>query len=124
MLDVALVPERKGEESPQLAAEVLAAGDVVVQHACHGLGPEVALAAKAVRSERLAREGLEVTTQPRRRRYREPPLAAVDDLPRQQRLRSLAEQQLLAQPANLVTRRQRESEVAHERVEVRNTRLE
>src|SRR5215207_10979194 len=45
-LDVALVPEREGEQPPELAAEILAARHVVVDQARHGLRAEEALAAK------------------------------------------------------------------------------
>ena len=43
-LDVALVPEREGEQPPELAAQVLPARHVVVEQAPHRLRPEVALA--------------------------------------------------------------------------------
>src|SRR4051794_3393950 len=47
-LHPALVPEREGQESPELAAEVLAARHVGVDHRAHRFGPEVALAAQRV----------------------------------------------------------------------------
>src|SRR5678815_3103702 len=41
-LEVALVPEREGEQPPELAAQVLAAGDVVVEQPGHRGRPEEA----------------------------------------------------------------------------------
>ena len=57
-LDVALVPEREREQPPHLAREVLASGDVVVEHARDGLGLQEALPADHLGRERLARERL------------------------------------------------------------------
>ena len=67
-LDVALVPEREREQAPELAREVLAAGDVIVEHARDGRRLQEALAAEHVGRERLARERLAA-----RRAARPPP---------------------------------------------------
>src|SRR6266511_6259532 len=78
-LDVRLVPEREGEQAPELAAQVLAAGNVVVEHACNGVGPEIALPLEPLAPERLARERLQLAAEPGGRRDREPSLLPVDD---------------------------------------------
>src|ERR671937_710532 len=70
-LDVALVPEREGEQAPELARKVLAAGDVRVDQRVHRLGAEEALAAQRVGRQRVVRERLELPAQPRGCRDRE-----------------------------------------------------
>ncbi len=121
---MSLVPEREREQPPELAAQVLAARDVVVDQPGHGLGPEVALAPQRLGRERLAREGLEVAAQPCRGRDREAALAPAQQLRRDQRRRRLAQEDLLAQPVHLVPIGEPERESRHERVEERDARLE
>src|SRR5205823_5938868 len=72
----ALEPERKRHEPPELAAEVLAAGDMAVEEGGHGPGVEVSLAPHPLLGEDLARERLELSAQPRGRGDREAALAA------------------------------------------------
>ena len=48
----------------------------------------------------------------------------MHDLVRQQRLGRFPQQHLLRQPPDLVARRQREREIRHGSIEVRNARLE
>src|SRR5512146_2323678 len=100
-----LVPEREGEQPPQLARQVLFPGDVGVEQARDRLRPEKALPAHRLRRKRLARERLEVAPEPRGRRDREAALAAVHHLVRKELLDRLPEQTLLRQAANLVLRR-------------------
>src|SRR6266511_1248896 len=78
-LDVRFVPEREGEQAPELAAQVLAAGDVVFEHACDGVGPEVTLPLEPLAPDRLAGERLQLAAEPGRRRNREASLLPVDD---------------------------------------------
>src|SRR6266511_5714947 len=104
---MALVPEREREQSPELAAPVLPARDVLVEEASHRLVAEEAMPAQHVCGERVAREGLELAREPRCGRNRETALAAVHDLCGEQRLRRLAQQPLLRQAAHLVARGQR-----------------
>src|SRR3954470_583057 len=85
-LDVVLVPERERQQSPQLAREILAAGDVIVEHARDRFGAEEALTPERVARQGLARERLEVAAQPRGCGNGEAALASVHDLPREQRL--------------------------------------
>ena len=87
LLDVPLVPEREREQAPELAAPVLAPGDVLVEQARHRLGRKKPCRSSVAGGERLARERLELAAQPRRRGDREAALAAVHDLARHQRLR-------------------------------------
>ena len=119
-----LVPEREGEQPPQLPGPVLAARDVLVEDRGHRLRPQVALTAKRLRGERLAREAFQLVAKPRRGRDREAALAPVHHLPRQERRDRLAQQPLLLEAANLVTRGQRQREVGHHRVEKRHACLE
>ena len=123
-LDVRLVPEREREQAPELARQVRAARDVVVEHAPDGGRLEVALPPERLVREDVARERLELAAQPGRGGDREAALAAVHDLAREQRLGRLPQQRLLAEPAHLVARRQRVREVGDDRVEERDARLE
>src|SRR5947209_144145 len=117
-------PQRKRDESPELAAEVLAAGHVVVQQARDGNGFEVALVPNPSWREDLARERLELTAQPGGGRDREPALTRADDLARDERLGGSAEQTLLGQAPDLELRRKGERQVGHLRIEVRDAGLE
>src|SRR5206468_8148865 len=105
-LDVPLVPEREREQAPELAAQILASGDVVVEQARHRLRPEEALTAQRLGREDVACERLELAAEPRRGGNREAALAAADDLAWKQRLRGFAQQHFLAQAAKLHPRRQ------------------
>src|SRR5215471_2657641 len=124
LLDMPLVPEREGEQPPELAAPVLPAGSVLVDEARYWLGLEEALALQVLRRQRLARERLEVAAQPRRCRDREAALASVHHLGRHEWLERFPQQHLLRESAHLEARRQREGEVRHERIEERHARLE
>src|SRR6266545_7785877 len=123
-LDVALVPEREREQSPELAAPVLPARDVLVEEESHGLVAEEAVSAQHICGERVARERLELAGEPRGGRNRETALATVHDLCGQQQLRRLAQQPLLRQAAHLVARGQRERKARHDGIEERHARLE
>src|SRR4051812_26536005 len=79
---IAVEPEGKRHQAPDLAAEVLPAGFVAVEQRCHGGGVEEALAGDRAGRQDLARERLQRPAQPGGDRDREPLLAAVDDLPR------------------------------------------
>src|SRR5262249_60223256 len=84
-LHVALVPEREREQSPQLTAQILPAGDMLVEQRLHHSRLEESLPPKSLFGQRLACERLELAAQPRRGWDREPSLLAVHDLSRQQR---------------------------------------
>ena len=107
-----------------MAAPVLLAGDVLVEETLDRFVADEALAAKDVRRQRVAREGLELPGQPGGGGDREPALSTAHDARRQQRLRRLAQEALLGQAAHLVSRRQREREPGHDGVEERHARLE
>src|SRR5438132_5197052 len=104
-LDVALVPEREREQPPQLPAEIIAAGDVVVDHPPHRSRVEEPLPPQGVGRQGVPRERLELTAQPRGRGNREASLLAVHDPAWHERLGGLPEQHLLRQSAHLVPRR-------------------
>src|SRR5207247_1457114 len=123
-LDVPLVPEREGEQTPELTAAILAAGDMIVEQTLHDLGAEEALAVQRRARERLPRERLELAPEPGGRRNRKAALLAMDDLPRQEGLSRLAQQHLLGEAANLVPGGQREREIRHDRVEIRHAGFE
>src|SRR5204863_2430192 len=110
-LDMPLVPERERKQPPELAAEILASGDVVVEQPVDDARLEVALAVQRFRRERLARERLQLAAQPCCGGDREAPLLPAHDLARQQRLRGLTQQHLLREAAHLVPRWQSEREV-------------
>src|SRR5205085_8737617 len=76
-LDVPFVPEREREQPPELPRQVLAAPDVVVEHARHSCGLEDTLPAYGRRRQRLAGERLELTPQPGGGGDREAALAPV-----------------------------------------------
>src|SRR5207244_8489195 len=119
-----LVPQRERKQSPELPAPVLISLYVLVEQPRHRLVVEETLPPERVRRQRVACERLELATQPRRGGDREPALPPVDDLLRQQRLDGLSQQHLLAQTADLVSRRQREGESSDDRIEERHARLE
>src|SRR5215218_3049259 len=108
---IAVEPEGKRHQAPDLPAQVLAAGAVAVEEARDRGGVEQALAGDGARRQHLAGERLQRAAQPGGDRDREPLLAAVDDLPRQERRKRLAQQPLLGEAADFELGRQREGEV-------------
>jgi len=121
---MALVPERESEETPQLAAPVLGAGDVLVEQACHRLRLEKPLGAQRSGRQGRAGERLELAAQPGGGWNREAALASVHDFARHERCGSLAQQHLFRESPHLVLRRERKSEVGHDGVEERHARFE
>src|SRR4051794_12745680 len=61
---VALEPQGEGEQAPELAAEILAPGDVRVDERGHRQWAEEPLARERLGRQHLARKRLEVTPQP------------------------------------------------------------
>src|SRR5207248_9229571 len=106
LLDVPLVPEREGEQPPQLTAPVPPTRDVLVDQPRDRLRLEEALAVQVLGRQRGARERLQLAAQPGGGRDREAALATVHDLRRQQRLHGLAQQHFLREAAHLEARRQ------------------
>src|SRR3954453_14393245 len=114
---IAVEPEGKRDQAPDLAAEVLLPGGVAVEDGADSGGVEQPLAADRARRENLAGEGLQRPAQPGGDRNREALLAAVDDLLRQQRLQRLAQQALLLEAPHFQPPRQGEGELGDALVE-------
>ena len=125
-LDVALVPEREREQAPELAAPVLAAGDVLVEEARDRRSGRK----KPWRAASSARERRRARTARARRAARRRPGSRSRACGRATIARgssgsaALRRSTFLRQAAHLVPRRQREREVRHDRVEERHARLE
>src|SRR3954452_20416180 len=81
LVGIAVEPEGKRHQAPDLAAEVLLAGAVAVEDRGHGGGVEQPLAGDGRRRQHLPRKGLQRASQPGGDRDREALLATVDDLP-------------------------------------------
>src|SRR5712691_1168878 len=101
LLDVALVPQREGEQAPELPAPVLHACDVLVEQTRHRLRLEEPLRAQRRGRERRAGERLELPAQPGCGWDREAALAAVYDLARHERRGGFAQEDLLREAAHL-----------------------
>jgi hypothetical protein len=84
---------------------------------------EEALRAQAVRRQHVAGEGLQVATQPRGGRDREPPLRRTRDALRQQRRDRVTQEPLLREPAHLHPARKREGQLGDHLVAERNPGL-
>src|SRR5512132_833429 len=118
------MPEREAKQAPELAREVLAAGEVIVEQPGDRPGLEEALPPHVLRREGLAREWKQRSAEPGRRWNREPALASVDDGTRQERLDGQAQEPLLCQAADLELPRERKGEAGHGLVEVGDSRFE
>src|SRR6476659_4697144 len=121
---IAVEPEGKRHQAPDLAAEVLAAGAVAVDDRGHRGRVEQALALERARCQHLASERLQRPAEPSGERNREALLAPGKDLLRQQRRQRLAQQTLLGKAADLHPPRQREGELGDLLVEKGDPQLQ
>ncbi len=121
---VGVVPEAEGDQRPERAAGVLAAGQVALEQGAHGGRLEEALGADARGGEQLAGQRQQRAAQPGRRGGAEAALGAAHDRGRQQRRGGRAQQRLGLQPAHPGAERQRVRELGHERVEVGHADLQ
>ena len=124
ILNVPLVPEREGEQAPQLPAQGPPCRRRVLENALDRAGVEEPLPAERLGRQGVAGERLQLPAKPRCGGNREAALAAAKERRRNERGHGLAQQHLLAQPLHLVLGREREREVRHEGVEERDSRLE
>src|SRR6185503_4320827 len=94
---VAVKPHRQRHQAPDLATQVLAAGEMAVEHPGHRGGVEAALALQRLRREHLASVVAERTAQPGGQGNREALLATPHDLARQQGREGAAQEALLGE---------------------------
>src|SRR4051794_31999734 len=121
---IPIKPEGEGHQAPDLPAQILASRAVRVQQGTHRRRIEAALAVQGLLREDVPRERLQRTSQPGRQRYREPLLAAMDDLPREQWRQRPPQEALLGETPNLEAVRQGEGKVRDPLIEQGNPQLE